>query len=138
MNEDSQSYSRISSGRSNSRKAVSVRQFKIVSVQADYLVCHTWNGTVEGADNINIAKSPLLRNIAARNGITYTYTSPVLRTAAQGVTTETQVVSPAFVVGDVIFAQRGVVGDTGVTVAGAALQWIDQNLDGRAWAQRAP
>src|SRR5204863_5266904 len=35
--------------------------FKLSSLTSDYLVCHTWDGTNEGSEDIPIAKPPKLR-----------------------------------------------------------------------------
>jgi hypothetical protein len=62
----------------------------------------------------------------------------VTRTADDGATTETQVIVPAYVVDDVIYAMRGIEGGTNVIDdQNESVEWIDLNLDGRAWAKEA-
>lgn len=122
-------------------RAVRVQQFKVVSVQQDYLVCRTWNGTEQGDSDVFVALPYLLRRTpfdgAARNGISYSYGDNVSRTASLSGEDEAQVMVPSYVAGDVIYAVRNSAGGTGVTANAAAVQWLDLNVDGRAWAKEA-
>ncbi len=118
------------------------RRFRVKSVAGDWLVCRTWNGEKEGDTDVLVAKSFLLRRSrwdgVLHNGVTYTYTSDVERTATNGTATETQVVVPAYVVGDEVWATRNCLGGTGVwTPEEEQLVWLDDNRDGRAWAKKA-
>ena len=64
--------------------------------------------------------------------MTFTYSSDVQR-LANG--TETQVIVPAYGVGDPILA-IGLI-DTGVSVAGQPVLWCDSNMSwGRGWAKQ--
>lgn len=116
-----------------------IRQFKITEVFGDHLECVPWDGVAEGAAIAFVARPPTLRASAAgRGSITYTgvATDGQTRTASDGVDTETQIVIPSYLVGDVIYAVRNVVGGTGVTrEAGVAVGWLDLNVDGRQWAE---
>lgn len=100
----------------------------------DYLICNTWDGTTQGTIPIVVAKPYLLRNLAAWNGMTYTYSDSQTREADDGADTEDQVVVPAYVVDDIIYCQATNftnIGD-GVTTD---MKLVDCNLDGRAWAK---
>ena len=72
--------------------------------------------------------------------ISYAYTSNVTRDARlQGaVRSEPQLVIPSYVRDDEITAARNIVGGSGVEVGGAEIVWLDLNVDGRAWAKKAP
>lgn len=117
------------------------QQMSVVSVEGDYLVCNpvTANG-VDVTVEKNIAKPYLLRRTpfddSSRNGISYTYTSDITRTADDGSETENQVIVPSYVAGDLIFVSN-VLPNTAVTVAGTELKLLDLNSDGRAWAEEA-
>ena len=115
------------------------RRFRIKSVQGDYLTCRTWNGVVEGGNDVLVAKNYLLRNsIVSRGGISYTYTSTTERTANDGADTENQVVVPSYVVNDEIFAIPFQKGGTGAeNPSGGYVNYLDINSDGRAWAKKA-
>lgn len=114
----------------------SLHRFK--SIQAEYLVCRTWDGTTEGTEDVNIAKPYLLRqSITSRTmhgtPITYTYpggaTSQTRQATGSG-RTETGFITEAYVVNDIIWAVRAT---TLVTVSGTALSLLDANVDGRCW-----
>ncbi|HYG73471.1 MAG TPA: hypothetical protein VEK08_00460 [Planctomycetota bacterium] len=121
----------------NGHGPVRMRQFTIVSVEPDYLVCREWDG-VEEYGQVLVAKPYLLRNaITARNGVSYTYTNTQTRTAVQSSITETQVVIPRYVEGDIIYAARGIQGGMGMPEdVSHDIRWIDLNVDGRAWAKQ--
>ena len=118
-------------------------QFRIKEVGGDWLRCHTLNGTTEGSADIYVGKSWLLRRTPfdgeTRNGITYTYSSNIKRSANNGVDDpETQVVVSSYVVGDVIYAVTNVWGFTDIqapTEPVTTVKWLDLNVDGRAWAK---
>lgn len=113
-------------------------RFKIVSVQTDYLACHSWDGTTEGSDEFKVALPWDLRRTPFHgltvNAITYTYTSNIQRTATSGSITETQVITPPYFAGAEIYAFRAGTGGTGVDASGDKLIWQDVNVAGRAWA----
>lgn len=125
---------------------VEVRRFVVVEERSDYLVCRRSGGdaAVNTEDqHTYVAKPYLLRqtpfNGLSRNSISYAYTATGERTATDAEdNTESQVIVPSYVVGDEILAARGILGGTGV-FGGAdsdlALEWVDLNADGRAWAK---
>lgn len=120
--------------------------FQVVSVGTDYLVCNPFDGASgeAGTDVVNVALPYLLRRTpfhgSTREGIAYSYTSATARTATLGSDTESQVIVPSYAAGDLIFAVRGVLRGTGAVLtdgnnATTALDWVDMNFDGRAWAK---
>lgn len=120
---------------------VRLQAMQVVSEQNDHLVCRSLgaDGAIYGSD-INVAKPYLLRRTPfdglARNSITYTYSAANVRLADDDTDTETQVIVPSYVVGDTVYGVS-VQPDAGVVVDGAALRFIDLNLDGRAWAKQS-
>ena len=111
-----------------------LNQYKIVSAQDDYLICTKVGDPAN--TQLKIAKPYLLRKnpfaTSGWNGLTFNYTSAQARTANSGAT-ENQVIVPAYVAGDIIFATIPP-GGTGVTsISGIVL--MDINCDGRAWAK---
>ena len=128
---------------SKGKSAASMRQFKILSIEADHLICNTFDGTAQGTENFKVAKSYLLRQTPfdgeTRAGLSYVYSASTTRVATL-VETETQVVVPSYVVSDIIYAAKQVKGGVGVTVTTDGvtekLEWLDLNIDGRAWAKQ--
>jgi len=108
-------------------------RFQLQSISADHLVCKTYDGTTVGDTNINVAKPPQLRESnTAHDGHTFdTFVGGVQRTADS---TEVQVIVPNYVALDEIYAIRDLRGGTGVT---DAPEWLDLNVDARAWAKQA-
>ena len=115
-------------------RIVRLMQMKVVSVGGDTITCSFYDGEFTSSAEISVARPYLLRNsLASRNGIGYTYTGTDARTADDGSDTEDQVVVPAYVAGDIIYAMSIPSGGTSVENA----EWIDINVDGRAWAKAA-
>jgi len=115
-------------------------RFLVKNIQGDYLVCVRWDGVTEGVESVSIARPMLLRtSTLSHNGVTFVYTDNVTRTASKtGETDETQVIIPAYVIGDQIFGTKNVFGGTGVvSVNGDPIVWNDMNMDARAWAKQA-
>jgi len=111
-----------------------VRRFEINGISNATLTGKMWDGTTLGANNVEIQRNYLTAAlVTAWNGITYVYTNPQLRVATLGVDTEDQVVVPAYVAGDEIWAIRLPRGGTGGIVG---VDWLDLNLDARAWAKQ--
>lgn len=122
------------------------KEFKVVSVEEDYLICHTWDGRVEGLVDVKVALPPLLRRTPfdgqSRDGFSYVYASGdnTRRTSTNDTdsTTEEQVITPSYVAGDVIVAMKRIEGTTGV-FEGAndtlPLEWVDMNVDGRCFME---
>lgn len=124
-----------------SKKKSITKQYKIASIEGDYLVCNPFNGVETGLESIKVAKPPLLRtSLASRDELTFSYSDNQTRVADDGSNTETQVVVPSYVVGDVIYAKNNIVGGTGVSVvvngAVTPIEWIIDG-DSRAWAKQA-
>ena len=114
--------------------AVVTQCFKLTDVSPDdYVVGKTWDGTTLGDTAVNIAKPWLLRHAASRGAESYTYSDG--QTRLETGSGKTEKVTQSYAVNDIIFAESGVVGGTGVSVGGAALAWLDQNVDGRGWCQ---
>jgi len=116
-----------------------VKRFEITEISGDYLVCIPKGSGQESGETVYIARPYLLqRSRASHNEVDFTYTDDQTRTADDGVDTETQVVVPAYVVGDEIDACR-VIGGAGVTTTEddgeLTVQWRDVNTDGRFWAE---
>lgn len=134
--------------RTRQTQQVQVRQFRVVAVYGDFVTCARLDGTYENEaeddDQTYVAKPYLLRRTPfdgySRNDISYAYTDDVTRTATDADdNTETQVVVPSYVFGDIIYAVTNVDGGTGVEVDTGkerlTPEWLDINADGRAWAK---
>lgn len=109
----------------------------VVAVFGDYLECRRiWRSAVLGSEAIYVAKPSLLRqSVTSRDGVTYVYTDSQTRTASKsGETDESQLVTPTYLVADVIEAvfSRTLTGITQVDEQRRPL--VDINADGRAWA----
>lgn len=116
--------------------AARARRFQIVAVRGDYLECYPYDGaSADTAAKFTVAKPPRLRaSETDYNGVSFSaYGSDgQTRTASDTVTTESQRVTPDYLVGAEIYAIQSPVGGTGVSDAPA---WIDLNLDARTWAE---
>lgn len=111
-------------------------QFKITAINDDTITAQKFDG-LNAMTSVTIAKPWLLRRTPfdgkTRNGITYTYSSATLRVATDGAANETQLITPIYVVGDIIYASNGIIGGTSL----ADVTWLEDNRDARAWAQIA-
>lgn len=128
------------------------KQFRVVSVQNDYIVGHEFDGTTEASEETLIAKPYRLRRTPFHGtsttvtledpisgnqsvSLSYTYHSPTFRVV--NVTSllvngpEKQLIIPLYVAGNSIYAIEPENG-TGVT----GVTWLDINADGRAWAKK--
>lgn len=126
------------------------RQFKIIDmpemqvVYDNYLKVHTWDGSedTEGEAMVHVARPWLLRanpEPYERHGITYTDVSPQERLAHRAAQTEEQVVTPRYYPGDIIYASTGIAGGLdGAWGPNLPFTWLDDNRDGRAWAEKNP
>lgn len=119
-------------------------QLKLNFIFDDYLqgVLQTiYSGGTEvlGTTNILVGLPWLLRRTPFHgqtyNGVSYTYTGLHTRTATQASTTETQKITPDYVLGDTLYCARIVLGGSGVA---PAIRSIDLNADGRCWACLPP
>ena len=90
---------------------------------------------VIGTVNIQFALPFLLRQTPfdgqTYNGVSYTYTGLHVRTATAGPDSETQRITPDYVLGDILYVARVIEGGSGVA---AGIRSIDLNVDGRCWA----
>lgn len=124
-------------------RATQIAQFKISTIQGDFLECVLSDGVIDGEEAIAVARPYLLRtSLLAHNSVTFSYTTFTSRTADDGSSQEAQVIVPAYVVGDYIYAAYVLNGtpvnwapETGRETLDVA--WIDINVDGRAWAKTA-
>ena len=122
-------------------------QFQINFVLGDYLQGQELtvlpDGTeVLGGVNILVARPWTLRRTPfdgiIYNNFLYTYIDQSTRTATDQSPpgkTETQYITPAYYLGSTIYCARQVFGGTSVS---QAIQGIDLNTDGRAWATDNP
>lgn len=115
--------------------------YRFKSMQGEYIVCRSWDGTTEGGSDVNIAKPFKLRWSAPSvtiDGQSVTYSSYDLtgqkRTATCAGASAYEAITPRYSVDDVIWADT--VDHTLVTVSGTALTLLDTNRDGRAWARK--
>lgn len=120
-----------------------VQEFKFVSAEDDYIVCHTWDGTTEGTDPINIAKQPELRCSLTSETIlgtlhSYTYSADPggdpdnpIRHDDDGVSPEDQRVVPPWAPGQVIYA---ISAETGVNDLSSNPIGLLEMSNSREWA----
>ena len=90
--------------------AVETKIMIIKQINDDYLQCREWDGQTEG-DEFNVARPWLLRRSpfdgSSRAGFSYSYTTNQRRVSdAPNLDPETQVITPAYVLGDNITAIR--------------------------------
>lgn len=140
-----------------------IRQMRVKTVGDDALTCVYWAGPVLGGalDEINptdgiddlaewtVAKPWRLRRTPFHNrtvripleyspgfmSVKYTYFGPSARSALNvgAGTVERQYILPRYVKGDLIYVGRA--DATGIGTPGIdAVEWVDLNVDGRAWA----
>lgn len=118
-------------------------QLQINFILTDYLQGRTYvryddGSETIGAADITVALPWLLRQTPfdgqTYNGVTYTYTGIHVRTATAGTDSETQRITPDYVLGDIIYCARQVKGGSGVALA---MPQLDLNVDGRCWAAEA-
>ncbi len=112
---------------------------KIVSFDADFINCHSWDGTTEGTDIIKIAKPTKLRSSIVTetiDGTVWNYSSyddtKQTRSAQGGTDSQTQIITPRYLVGDVIYAMsaKTFVPDPDTT---SDIKTMDMNIDARSW-----
>ena len=121
-----------------------VAQVQLTALGRDLNMCKLFLNGVASGEAFPVAKPQLLRHLAdttTRNGITYTRVNAQQRTATNGTVTETHVVSPAYVVGDVFYAESNLLegpikalDSTGTLID---CDWVDQNTDARAWRKKS-
>ena len=120
-----------------------VFQAQIALIHGDYLDVREYREypvgpPFVGASQILVARPWLLRRTpfdgGSWNGIGFTYSDDQTRTATQAATTEVQRITPAYVIGDIIYCAVDVYGGVSVDQGGLALVALDMNVDGRSWA----
>ncbi len=120
-----------------------VFQAQIAAIQGDYLDVREYREypvgpPFVGPTQILVARPWLLRRSpfdgGSWNGIGFTYTDDQTRTATQAATTEVQRITPAYVIGDIIYCAGQVYGGVAVDVSSIPLVALDMNVDGRSWA----
>lgn len=122
--------------------ASSAQVFRYVSGGPDYFNAHSFDGSKEGTHIVQIAKPYKLRNSNLSeviDGVTVNYSAydntAQTRVATSSSATETHVIVPRYLVGDLIWAiAPDVLGDDGVDLVGSTAALLDLNIDGRAWA----
>jgi hypothetical protein len=107
-----------------------VAWFVYKSMQSDHLVCRSYEGGLEGSIDVNVYKPHQLRfSVGGRtiDGVAISYSAYNIedqtRTAGLLANTYTEVITTRYVVGDIIAATQ---------IEG---EWVDMNIDGRAWAK---
>lgn len=116
--------------------------YRFKSMASNHIICRTWDGSTEGTEDVLIAKPYLLRRTPfdgeTRGFVTYAYNSDITRTAWDDPEDiDNQVISPAYVINDIIYATRSIEGGTAVTVTAETIEWLDINADGRVWERTA-
>ena len=130
-----------------------VRMFKVKALDKDVIICFEWNGLEKGEDEVKVALPFLLRKTPfdeatredpeLRAGISYVYSEFNLRVATKAGEgedddeTEDQIIVDSYEEDDIIFAMKGVFGNTSVyhdEEEEEPIIWVDMNLDGRYWA----
>ena len=124
-------------------------RYRVKDVEGDYLVCRTFDGTVEGSTDVLVAKPPELRHSLVAQTIENVAVSYVYSTrannldgkrvaSATGFESQTEIVLPVFIVANTsdgeIWADKPE-GGTGVEVDDVELEWMDTNRAGRAWCE---
>lgn len=111
-----------------------MQMYKLQSVQDDYLTCRSWDGTNMGTQDILIAKDHKLRTslqTATIYGVVHNYTYAAgpdannkqrTNTWPGAGNTENELVTPAWLVNDIIYAMPA---KTDLTVAGKKLGLLD-------------
>lgn len=126
-----------------------IAQFKIVTADGngDYVWCNAWDGTTAGTEIVSIARPFTLRRTPFHQryweSITYEYQNNTQRVAIKTIQagtppitrTETQVIVPAYLPDQIIYAAQGIEGGAGIPSPPVG-EWLDLNVDGRAWARK--
>lgn len=125
-----------------SEPANPVKVFQVKTVNQNTLYCYDSDDNV-----VTVAKPYKLRQKPFHNktidGLTYSYGSGIQRTVEDSEDEETQIITPCYIVrddnydGDEIYAIRikqDMVGINADDEGEDSIEWLDLNLDGRAWA----
>lgn len=118
------------------------RKLSLVSVNDDYLLCNPFGPDGTPLDiNLYVMKPWTLRRTPwdgtgpDASGISYAYTSDSARNATMGSVTESQLITPNYNTGDIVYAILA--SETFRLTNGKSTSLMDLNLDGRAWAHLA-
>lgn len=122
------------SGGGTPGSGTTLAEFKFVTMNADDMDCHTWDGTTEGTSVVKVMKPSLLKwsqpSPRVVQGVSIAYSSYSTGNQSRVATNTggsiTQVITPQYVSGDVIIAAK-------ITLAGSPT-WVDVNNDGRTFA----
>jgi len=129
-------------------KAFQMKMFKVIELDTDIIKCFTWNGIEKGEDEIKVALPFLLRKTPfddatrtdpPRADISYVYSDFHIRIAtnADG-DDEDQILVASYETDDIIYAIKGIFGNTSVYHDDPSNEtpviWLDANIDGRFWA----
>lgn len=123
----------------------SVTQCVIAAFYGDWLDCVLFDGTNIGTDHKMVLKPPELRRSEwdgyTISGITYSYSDQDTRDATDGSTSETQMVTPVYSIGDIIYVLEFDSGALPVRFGGEPVTFetdlVDANVAARAWARSA-
>lgn len=121
---------------------ITIRRTEILEVQIGYLLCKDPDlGQGDDERRTFYASMPSLSRITLHDTVTYVYTDGNTRTASKsGETDETHVLTPRYVVADMIMVASPIQFGSGlmdIPTTGDAVEWIDLNIDGRQWAKSA-
>lgn len=119
---------------------IAIRRAEILTVGLGYLLCRDPDiGQGESARQRFYVAMPSLLRATSHDEVTFVYTDGNTRTASkEGETDETHVLTPRYVVGDMIMAASPVAfgtGLSGIVDQNTEVEWVDLNLDARAWAK---
>jgi len=125
------------------------RRFRVKSVQGDYATCRTWDGSVEGDSDVNIAKPPQLRHTITSqtvNTVSVAYSGHTITdgvctrvASATGYDSQNEMVLPVWqLAGTGKDAELFAIQPDGGTGVDDAPDWLDLNVDGRAWCELYP
>ncbi len=127
--------------------AAQVFQGQIAGLMDDYIIVNEYRvypaptTPVVGTTNILVAKPWLLRRTPfdgqVRDGVSYTYDNDQQRVAVVGPDSRTEHVTPAYVVGDVVYCLQLVFGGTAVESGGVIIGALEI-AGGRMWAADPP
>lgn len=126
-----------------------MKMFKVVELDTDVIICNTFDGVEQGTDDIKVALPFLLRKTPfdsatrtdpPRADISYVYSDNNLRKATNiDDEEEDQIIVASYEKDDIIFASKGIFGNTGLYADAPTNEvpiiWLDENKDGRFWAQ---
>lgn len=124
---------------------ISISAFKFVAKGDDYIECHSWDGTTEGTEPVNIALPFKLRDSRTTetiDGTVITYSawdsdaqSRLATDDSDPPKTETQVITPRYLPGDTILAAPAFSGVEDDSDPPKTLTLVDLNVDARFYAR---